>query len=468
MKLKDIEVVKWSQVSAQFQQLFPDVYDECDRVFKKHAAEFYLAHYPFGTHPVEAGRLKVPYLDKLHDVNSADLPEELQTELTYPHRTTPICAIMQGTIEAYIGLPHHLIPLWVLKAGQFFGLNGLFQEDRNSHIVFRAYNWSSGSRSALILAKISHEQYNERLAKHYTIDKKYLCPKTFVGQWNLFRELAQSPEFKNPWESTLLIVPRKTYNLLAEDSLARHVLLDRLYQKNVFAQNQVVYDLIWSIFFEKLSTGIKNAASILETVKHVIKIAMSEALGYHPVVNDEQGPFREFTNIFLNVYRIRYYLPAFVELGHFNRHDPIYYSLQKHNFFCNIPEKGGTNRTIDELIAIKRLLLSFKQHVLEGKFPFSLEDTVLFKTLQEVEFDFYHPHGTAELNTNIESIIAEDSRLMQMLQNMEYDKSLDFPIHSLFFNGCIRIRPAKKVNKPTMKDLLGPAGFANFRLDDKE
>lgn len=468
MKLTDIEVVKWSQISVQFQHLFPDLFDECDRLFKKSSAEFYIARYPFGSHPVLEGRLKVPYLDKLHDLHSPELPEEIQNELSYPHRTTPICAVMRGAVESHISLPHHLIPLWILKAGQFFGLNALFQQDRISHIISRAYNWSSGARAMLILAKISHEQYNERLAKHYSIDKQYLCPKTFAEQWNLFRELAQAPEFKNSWETELLIIPRKTFTLLDEDPSVRHLLLDRLYKKNVFAQNQVVYDLVWSIFFEKLSTGIKNAASILETVKHVIKIALSEALGYMPVTNNDQGPFKEFTDIFLNTYRIRYYLPAFVELDYFNHHDPIYYSLQKHTFFCNIPEKGGASRTIDELIAIKRLLLSFRQHVLEGRFPFSLEDTILYKTLQEVEFDFYHPHGTSELNTDIGSIINDDPRFMAMVQGVEYDKSLEFPIHSLFFNGCIRIRPARKPSKPTMKDLLGPAGFANFRLDDKE
>lgn len=467
MKLTDIEIVKWSDVSAEFEQAFPDLFAEFDLVFKKHSARFFVAHYPFGSTPVENGHLKIPFQGKLLDSTSPDLPENIRAELQH-HSMIPFSAVVKGSLESYINLPHHLIPLSIFKPGSFFGLNNLALQERTSHTVDNAYSFSSGSRSLLILAKISHEQYNERLAKHYSINKDVLCPKTFADQWDLFRDLAHSSEFKTDWETTLIIFPKSTVDLIGEDPSLHYRLLNRLVQYKSFAQNQMLYDLIWSIFFEKLSTGIKNAPSILETVKHVIKLCMGEAPGYVPIVAEDQGPIKELVDIFLNVYRIRYYLPSFMEVGTYNRHDPIYYSLQKHTFFCNIPEKGGANRTIDELIAIKRLIQSFKQQVLENKFPFSLEDTVLYKTLQEVEFDFYHPQGGNELNTNIDGMVSEDPRFMALLEGVDYDKSLSFPVHSLFFNGCIRIRPAKKSAKPLMKDVLGPMGLANFRLDGKE
>ncbi len=227
-----------------------------------------------------------------------------------------------------------------------------------------------------------------------------------------------------------------------------------------------MYDLIWSIFFEKLSLVIKNAPFILETVKHLIKLSLGEAPGYVPVVGEDQFPSSELTDIFLNIYRIRYYHPAFMEIGYFNR-EPVYYSMQKHTFFCNVPQKTNASRTIDELVTIKDLILSFKEHVLENKFPFSLENTILYKTLQEVEFDFYHPQGSASLSTDIQGMIAEDPRFSAQIQTMDYDKTLGFPHSSLFFNGCIRIRASKKILKPSMKDLLDPRRMGHFRLDDK-
>ena len=470
MKLKDIELVKWSQVASQFQNSFPDLSDAFDRLFKKANAQVAVARYPFGTHPVSAGTLQVPYGGQLHAVDSAELPEKIRLELDYP--TLPLCAVTEGTLESYIDLPNHLIPLRLVKPGAFFAINSVFNKEAITHMVDRAYSYVSGSRSLLILAKISHEQYNERLARNYSVDKDVLCPKTFSSQWNLFRELACAPEFKSDWATELVFFPRSTVKLIEEDPDTKYLLLDRLWKRSAFLQNQTLYDLVWSIFFEKLSTSIKNAPSILETVKHIIRLCMSEAPGYAPVMAEDQAPIKEFIDIFLNVYRIRYYLPAFMEIGYYNQVDPIYYSLQKHTFFCNIPERGGASRTIDEMLAVKRLILSFKQQVLENKFPFSLENTVLYKTLQEVEFDFYHPQGTTgELETDVEKMVAEDPRFMGLLKDVPYDASLSFPIHSLFFNGCIRIRPVGKKAaegaKPSMKDFLGTMG-GGFRLDDKE
>ncbi len=468
LKLKDIEFVKWSAVSAQFQQLFPDLFPELDRLFKKHAPRFGIARYPFGTQPVENGRLKVPYQGQLLDIASEELPENIRAELTYPNYAIPIAAVMGGSLESIINLPNHLIPLRILKPGTIFSLGTLNHTDQYSHVVDRAYSYTSGARSMVILAKISHEQYNERILRHYSIDRNVLCPKTFADQWNLFRELAHSPEFKSEWETELLLFPKAVFDLLGQDPVAKNLMLARLWQYSLFSNNQMMYDLVWSIFFEKLSTAIKNAPSILETVKHIIKLCMSEAPGYIPVTNEDQLPVKEFMHIYLSIYRIRYYLPTFMEVGYYNRHDPIYYSLQKHTFFYNMPEKEGASRTIDELIAIKRLIQSFKQQVLENKFPFSLENTILYKTLQEVEFDFYHPQGTEELNTDIETMVNEDPRFMALLRDVKYDPALTFPIHSLFFNGCIRVRPLKKVAAPTMKDFLGSMGVkpgGNFRLD---
>lgn len=468
MKLKDIEIVKWNDISSQFQHVFPELHAEFDRIFKKHSARFFRIRYPFGTEPLTRGELNIPLHDRFVSSTSPDLPAEIRAELNYG--TIPVTAVLKGSIESYINLPHHLIPLRVLKPGRFFGLYGSFHQSRTSHIIENAYSYMAGSRSLLILPKISNEQYSERLVKNYNISREVLAPKTLAGQWELFRELAHSPHFKSQWETELIIFPKSTFEIIKQDINTHYILLNRVLNYNFFAQNQMMYDLVWSIFFEKLSTSIKNAPSILETVKHVIKLCISEAPGYTPIIDEGQGPIKELVDIFLNVYRIRYFLPSFMEIGFYNHVDPIYYSLQKHTFFCNMPEKASANRTIDELVAIKRLIQSFKQQVLDNKFPFSLEDTMLYKTLQEVEFDFYHPQnkGNVELNTDIAGLISEDPRFMALLQGFDYDPALSLPTHSLFFNGCIRIRPTKKIAKPLMKDVLGPRGLASFRLDDKE
>ena len=373
---------------------------------------------------------------------------------------------MQGVLEADIDLPSHLIPLSILKPGSFFNLNSVFQHHVHSHYVRDAYTYTAGSRSLVILPKISHEQYNERLTRSFSINPDVLCPKTFLDQWALFKELVNAAEFNSSWHTELIVFSKESINIIQNDPLIQSALLKKERQDTDFHTNQLMYDLVWSIFSDTLSSGIKNGPFIVETVKHLIKLAMAEVPGYIPAANSLQAPMPELIDVFLNTYRIRYYLPIFMELDYFNHQDPIYYSLQKHTFLCHIPQKNNANRTIDELNAIRELILSFTEHVLENKLPISLENTLLYKTLQDVEFDFFHPQGGEPLNTNIESIPEEDPRFTTLTENIALDKSVVFPKHSLFFNGCIRIRPARKAPKVSMRNFLSSAG--PFRLDDEK
>lgn len=471
-ELTDIESVKWGEISKIFEILFPDLIEHLNTLLKKTSTCFYRARYPFGSQVVSKGVLNIPFKGKLIPITSGEVPASLRNELMYTNTALPICAVTKGVLESHIDLPSHLVPLRVLKPGTFFSLNNIFHPDRVSHIVDRAYTYTAGSRSLLVLPKISHEQYNERLTRAFTIDPQYLCPKTFFDQWPLFKELASAPEFKAQWETELIICSKEFFDLIQGNDTLRLLFLTRLWSRSLFTQNQMMYDLIWSIFSEELSASLKNTPFVVETVKHVMKLAMAETPGYTPSTTEAQGPIEGLMDIFLNVYRIRYYLPIFMELGYFNKHDPIYYSLQKHTFLCHIPQKTNANRTIDELLAVQRLIHSFRKQVLENKFPVSLENTILYKTLQEVEFDFFHPQGTEELNTNIDSIVKEDPRFMNFFKSGDVDKDLVFPKHSLFFNGCIRIRSVKRAEgdtplvRPSMKDFLSPKGGL-FRLDDR-
>ncbi len=72
-----------------------------------------------------------------------------------------------------------------------------------------------------------------------------------------------------------------------------------------------------------------------------------------------------------------------------------------------------------------------------------MKNSFLYKTLQQTEFDFFHPEGSNEesgIFNDIKKMINEDTRYIQ--NNAEFEKKhLTFPEHTLFFNGCIRIRP---------------------------
>ncbi len=435
----NLHSLTWNEIEAQLKTLLPHLFTELESTFKNQHVSFQRVRYQFGS-------------------------EILQEDL-WQHRS-PLCLITTGVVEADINLPSHLVPLSLLKPGTFLNLKTLFPKIPNSHQVDRACTYTAGSRSLLILPKISHEQYNERLSRAFTIPAEVLCPKTFFDQWHLFQSLANAPEFKSDWHTEVIVFSDEAVALMQANPALMSALFQEERAQNDFFSNQLVYDLVWSIFSDNLSNSVKNAPFIVETVKHLIKLAMAVTPGYAPASTSEQAPIQELMDVFLNIYRIRYYLPIFMELNYYNQQDPIYYSLQKHTFLCHIPQKTNANRTIDELISIKNLIQSFSEQVLENKFPIPLEHSLLYKTLQEVEFDFFHPQGGEGLHTDIESIAEEDPRFKELTENITSDKSVVFPKHSLFFNGCIRIRPLRKEAKVSMKNFLSSTG--PFRLDEEK
>jgi hypothetical protein len=461
-----MEIVLWPEIREKILAVSPDIGQVIEQYPAKERLKFVRARFPYGADIEKVDELWFTVDGKSVNYKSDKVSNEIKQLLDYPWSGVPVSIMTHNTIESFIQLPSHIIPLRVISPGTIFSLNSIFDSNQISHVMHSAYSSTSGARSLLMLPKISHGQYNERLAKTYHIDSKYLCPKTFSQQWDLFNALSDSSDFDADWYSEIIIFSKEAISLLSNLPDLKYTLFKRIWDYTAFARNQAMYDLVWSIFTENLPPSVKNTPFIIETVKHLIKLAMREAPGFAPATDDTAGPIRALTDAFLNVYRIRYYLPIFMRPQYYDGINPIYYSLHKHTFFHPIPQRSNANRTIDEMIIIKKLVLSFKDHVLENKFPFPLNDTILYETLNSVEFEFYHPQGGEGLSREISSISKEDARFTKLVNDLVIEKDLEFPDHSIFFNGCIRIRPARReAQKPSMKDFL--TGLSSKKLADE-
>jgi hypothetical protein len=462
-----MEIVLWPEIRDKILSVSPDIGQVIEQYTAKERLKFVRARFPYGSFIEKLGELWFNVNGQSVNYKSDAISNEIKQLLDYPWSGVPVSIMTHNSIESFIQLPSHIIPLRTMGPGSILSLDSIFDAGQSSHIMHGAYSSISGSRSLLMLPKISHGQYNERLAKAYHVDNQFLCPKTFSQQWDLFNALANSEDFDSDWYSEMIILSKEAVDLLRPLPDLKCRLYKKAWDTSAFARNQVMYDLVWSMFTENLSPSIKNTPFIIETVKHLIKLTMREAPGFAPAMDDSTGPVRALTDVFLNVYRIRYYLPIFMQPQFYDGTNPIYYSLHKHTFFHPIPQRSNANRTIDEMVIIKKLLMSFKEQVLENKFPFPLQDTILFETLSSTEFEFYHPQGGEGLSQDISSISKEDPRFNKMVNELVIEKDLQFPDHSIFFNGCIRIRPLRKeAPKPSMKDFL--TGLAIKKLTGEE
>lgn len=440
---KTVEITTWKKVKQKIISLNPLIGSEMDKIPGVDGFKVIRVEYPFGAPIIRKGLFHLNIDGDYINYKNSAIPHEIRDLLNYNWLGIPFGMVTHNTFEAHIDVPSHVIPLRLLQAGNTFSLLTIFEHKGASHHIVGAQSATSGCRSLITLPSIGHQQYNERLAKRYHLEEP-IVPKDLFQQWRLFNELANSRSFRSQWNSELIFFSHDFYESLDKQLGLKNNLLSYAWQANAFQRNYNMYELLFSSFVEEcLSLSTRNSASVIETVKHLIKLALRQVPGFAPATTEIAGPVTGFTKALLDVYRIRFYLPIFMQLAPYDGNKPIYYSLHKHTFLHTIPQNGNSNnKTIKEMAAIKSIIEEFRNYVLGHKSPFSLKSTALYKMLKEVEFEFYHPHGKeAGLNHDIESIAKEDKRFMKLISKLPIEKDLKFPVKSIFFNGCIRVRP---------------------------
>ena len=453
-----LDIVHWRDIKDKMFRLNADIAQEIDALPNAESAElasmpFVRARLPFGAAIEKKSRFWCYYKNKPMPFDSDVIPAKFKALLDYPWKGIPVGMVMHNTLEWYVDLPSHTIPIKTIKPGTMMSLYSIF-EPAVSHVMYGGYSSAAGCRSLLMLPKVSHKQYNERLAKAFEIHE-YLCPKNLSEQWGLFQEICTSKNFDDPWYCEIILFSRQLLEHLRNRFHFRHKLMSQIWDFSAFSRNYVMYDLLWNEFAQTLPKSTRNTPFILETAKHVIKAAMRVVPCYAPATNNLVAPIHSLTKAFLDVYRIRYYLPIFMQPEMYNGRAPVYYSLHKHTFFHPIPDRTNANRTINEMTTIQQLVTDFAEAVNNNAFNIDLTDTVLYQTLQEVSFDFFHPQGGSTLRTDIDSIPKDDKRFMKIINEFNIQKELSFPDHSIFFNGCIRIQPKERTApKPSMNDFL--------------
>jgi len=451
-----IDLVHWENVKGQVTDLNPDLATLIESVPGIHSTKFILAKFPFGTSLLHH---KVSFWDL--DKNplfreNPSVKKELSKLLDYTWQITPPGILLENTMELYINMQSHTIPLRVIKPGELLALHTFFEHDAVCNIIENAYSLMAGSRSLFLLPKISHKLYNQRLRKRYGISEN-LLPKSFFEHFDLLNEICQSERFKSQWGVTVLLFTKDFVDHLSKVPPLKDELVQHYMRNNVFARNQELYDLVWSVFVQTLPLAVRNTPFIVQTAKHLIKLVLRIVPGYVPATNNLGGPISELTKVFLTVYNIRYYLPIFMTPALYDGVNPVYYSLHKHTYFYPMDKKSNVSRTINELNIIQEVMSQFKDFIYQDKTPFPLKGSSLYRRLKLVDFEFFHPHATGNISQDIDALVEQDPRFMSLINKFNVKKDLRFPDRSIFFNGCIKLKPIKPAQvKVAMREFLMP------------
>jgi len=438
--MNSLEIKTWKDVKKDIQVLSPSLANTINHVKGSESFKVLKVRYKFGEKIISKGKYHINIDGKNQLYQEKSVPREVYNILNYHWMTIPFGIVTHNSTESYINHSSHIVPLWALLPGKTFSLLSIFDKSDYTFLIPGLYSMQSGCRSLLMLPKISHKASNQKLKTKFNINRS-LCPKNLADQWFLFKEITDSIFFKTNWYSELTLFSNEFIEGIHDTLELRYHLLYDIWEQNSFDRNKFAYEFIWSIFEKELHLSVKHDPIVMETIKQILLIAMRQAPGFVPADSNIAGPITELIDIFLNCYKIRYHLPVFMRLGSYDGMNPIYYSLQKHTFIHELSQKAIAKLTVNELTRIKKVLLLFKDYVLNNKFEHSLEKTQLLKTLAEVDFDFFHPSGDGNINHNISELIDSDKRF----SNLPYDgimkPNLSMSEHSYFFNGCIRIKP---------------------------
>ncbi|EKD54404.1 MAG: hypothetical protein ACD_60C00087G0016 [uncultured bacterium] len=435
-----MEVKTWKDVKKTIGTLNYSLAKTINSVRGSDSFKVIQVRYQYAEHIICKGKYRINIEGRNIPYEKKSMPSEIQKILNYHWRTIPFGIITHNSTESYINHTTHIVPFWALFPGKTFALLSVFDKSDFTFLIAGLYSMQSGSRSLITLPKISHQASNQRLANKYNI-VKHLSPKNLSDQWYLFKEIAESTEFRTKWYSELTLFSHEFIDGINETLNLRYHLLHDIWEQNAFDRNKFAYEFIWSIFEKELKLSVKHDPVVIQTVKQLMLIAMRQVPAFIPADSNIAAPVSDFIDVLLHCYKIRYHLPVFMRLGPYDGIHPVYYSLQKHTFFHEMTERAIAKLTVSELTRIRNVLLLFVDYVLNNKFEHSLEKTVLLKTLKEVDFDFYHPHGEGHINSDINSIMKDDRRFINLPFDREIKSDLLFPEHSLFFSGCIRIKP---------------------------
>lgn len=429
-----LEQVTWEQVRDKVIRVNPTIAELIDAIKPNHAHnKLFIARYPFGSKLVEAGTLLLPSENgKLVPIHDASIPSKVRDLIDYT--TIPLCLWLNTTGEVFVEFDNRRIPLNVFHPGSICGLWETL-DPPNSAFSKRMWSISAGAHSLFTLPKINDASSFKKLEKKYGLHTSSL-PKTIFEQIQLYAKIANNPTVNSNWMSEILIFTKDWVQKDLSDKqwIALHyTLLKNAWTESLYWRNKVTLDLIGQMLAQAQSQrNLKPSNYLIDTVMHLISIAIGANLGFEPIVNDETcAPINLIQTALTKDYGLKTYIPTMMKSNYLSMTElnkPLYYSLQIPAMLGNTPNFKKPHSVLDDLRMVKRLLESLRTTLEKN-------NLAMFDLIKNVQFDFFHTD--ADTHSNIKStdmMPLQDDRLTHY-----HESDRKFCETNSFFRGCISI-----------------------------
>lgn len=441
-----LEKLTWKQVRhevAAVNPVFAKIIDDLSPGDNYWLAK---ATYPYGSMVMKRALLQLPNLQgDIVPITDLSIPTQIREGLNYNLDSNPVSIVLQNTFEIFLPLEDRTIPLGgLIYPGSVFGAWRILNPKNTQHPIF-IWDMTAGARSVFMLPRITEVKKHLQLKRAYglTVD----TPRSLMHHWEIFRQLASHPQFKQPWHAEILYFSQSWFDHLEDSQWENfyNYFRDSGWAASELWSNQFMWNLVFSLILKDYEG--KPNAYIMDTVQYLLNAGISAFPGLAPVQNTLGGPFDKIQQIYdAGAYGLRNYPPIIVQSKMFNMHNPttypVYYSLQ----YPNAPEFKPSSRVrtslISDLHEIRSLLIRCEQDLLSDKF--NLGATSLGNLFNLVEYDYFHNGVDLHIGMRDSAEIAkEDKRFLTTLDGKVHK---NFPDTCSFVTGCIRISLKKQNN----------------------
>jgi len=434
-QLAALEKIRWSDIRQQIQSINPEFTNIIDEISPDDTFKLYKAKYRYGVEIIKNGVLQLPNQQgQTAAITCASTDKELKDELSYNLNTNPVSMILKNSVEIFLTHKNHTLSLYgLVKPGGIISTWMVLGGDIESHGPAFLWDMTSGARSFFMLSKISNQSGDRRLRKAFSLTAEK--PKLLIDHWNMFREIAQHPDFSQPWDTEILFFGKKWFQHLDDPAFIKlqQYLFKRAWQGSDFARNQFIWNFVYSTI--QRQKKIKTDPYIAETVKHLFAMASGASSGFAPSINNLGAPVQGLTEVYNDIYRLKEYQPIFMEpyiFGHRDIDRPVYYSLEYPSTMEFSSRSRDDKNKIQDLIYIKSLVNKYIDALSDNHL--NLKTTPIGKLSDLANFSYFHSSEGYHAIEDSRLILSQDRCF-----NNDANDARPLPINSSFLRGCVRI-----------------------------
>ena len=440
----------WQEIREEILPFNRELVEIIDRIAPGDEIKMYRVKYRYGDKILDKGRFYLPTVEGgFVELSESLEPQSLAQDIGYNLYTNPVMTPLKNTMEIYTEVEGRIVPFAVVQPGNVFGLSRILDEIDSSHPSHTSksiWDMTAGARSVFMLPKISDNMAHTHLLKHFGFNMEK--PRELINHWQVFKKLAQTRDFIEPWEFEALMLPKQWFENL-NDPAWRELKIFFL-QKNRKSHSFWLNTAAWQMTFSRIQhlKHIKASPHIIDTVKHLFMIASGVAPGFRPAVESSMIPVEGIQAAYIDYYDIAY-KPIIMAPHTLDIADDkaAYYSLQYPTSIEYSPKSSGGTSTINDLDELTMLMRKYLSQLVNP--DLNLKNTVLERLGKCLDVEYFHTNPSQYENiTCADDIVVEDTDFDKLLY--QTDKPLDFARNSSFVKGCIKLKFNHERLKPSV------------------